>query len=177
MRILCGKVGERFAKAVTEVLKFSVLMMTQWRAAVRKNVSLDQTIKTYSSMFSLRSLFCRLNDPKLPADVRLRFAMSASNRFSEHYGLSVASIDKIEDGSTSCGYRIYLPKYREFLARFEADPGGFYLTFNMAQQMGNIQLSILFDNVSLASTPENLEEIQKTAFALPYSPEKHCLLM
>ncbi|GAQ90218.1 hypothetical protein KFL_006140080 [Klebsormidium nitens] len=86
----------------------------------------------------------------LRKDVRLRFAMSASNQFSEHHGLSVASIDKIEDGSTSYGYRIYLPKYRELLARFEADPENFYLTFRMVQEMGNIQLSILFDNLAKA---------------------------
>ncbi|GAQ79641.1 hypothetical protein KFL_000340430 [Klebsormidium nitens] len=83
-------------------------------------------------------------------DRRLRFALAAANEFSDHFGLSVASIDKIVDGKGSAGYRIYLPKYREFLAQYEADPDGFYLTFEMVQLMGNIQLSILFDNLAKA---------------------------
>jgi hypothetical protein len=85
------------------------------------------------------------------ADRPRRFAMAAANELSEHYGLSVAFFDKIRDGKDSPGYRLFLPKFLQHVARFEADPKTFYLTNKMVEEMGNIQLVILFDNVSRLS--------------------------
>ncbi|GAQ87287.1 hypothetical protein KFL_003430070 [Klebsormidium nitens] len=104
-------------------------------------------------------------------DRPLKFAISATNQFCQHYGLSAASIDKILDGKESPGYRIYLPKYREILAEYEADPNGFYLTYAMVQQMGNIQLCILFDNQRRKPT---LSSMRPTLFEIgQFVPEQY----
>lgn len=84
------------------------------------------------------------------ADVKLRLTLATVNPLALHYGLSGASLDKIRDGTgpDSPGYRLKKQGYERVLRLYEADPANFTMTYALARDMGNVQLVLLWDNVS-----------------------------
>jgi hypothetical protein len=91
----------------------------------------------------------------LDADRPLLFTLAAVNPLTLHYGLSAASLDKIRDGTgpASPGYRVWFPGYERVLRKFHEDPDAFEMTYELAKEVGNVQLVLLWDNVSRSAPP------------------------
>lgn len=89
-------------------------------------------------------------------DVPMRLTLATVNPLALHYGLSGASLDKISDGvgPKAPGYRLKKQGYERVLALYEADPEGFVLTYALVREMGNVQVVLLWDNVSDARLRE-----------------------
>lgn len=83
-------------------------------------------------------------------DRLLRLTTATTNPHALHHGLSSASLDKIVDGGGEefPGYRIKDSGFKEVYAEFLADPENFVMTYSKVRQIGNVQLTLLFDNVS-----------------------------